>query len=282
MKQFLPAVLLVSFFTSCTTANFIQHTPSLVQSGTHTEKGEFTGRALYSTGSSSSNTVENSTGASPYQQVRGFQAQGSYAVDDHFAVQGSFMHSGEKGGSTENGVKSIVYDYNRNVAEAGLAFYQALGDKSNFYFELGGGAGLGSYKAKELSSLLVPGGRYYDHSVFKLYVQPSFYFISPNVHVQTGFKFASVNFNNIKSNYTSLEKQSRDLTLEPKLNTTVIDFFFRTDIYLPGLPWLGFSGQTQVSSELQKKFNTNINDNNYGIGVCFRFGELTEQKAKKN
>lgn len=88
---------LIIIFSSCTTAEFIQHTPTLVNSGMHTGKDQFTGRALYSSGSSTTNNVDNSAGASPYQSINGFQAQGSYSVASNLAIMGSHMYSGEKG-----------------------------------------------------------------------------------------------------------------------------------------------------------------------------------------
>ena len=103
---------LACFFSSCTTAEFIQHTPTLVHSGMHTGKDQFTGRALYSSGSSTNNSVNNSTGPSPYQSLNGFKAQGSYSVASNLAVMGSILHSGENGGSEENQVKTLVYNYN--------------------------------------------------------------------------------------------------------------------------------------------------------------------------
>jgi hypothetical protein len=266
--------------SSCHTAEFIQHTPALVNSGMHTDKDQFTGRALYSTGSSTSSSFENSNVASPYQQVRGVQAQGSFAADDHLAVQGAFMHSAEKGGSTQNGAKTIVYNYNRNVAEAGLAYFHSLGTESNFYFELGTGAGMGTYKATENPSVAVPGGRFYNHNVIKFYLQPLAYFVSPNIHMQIGFRFSVVNFNQIKSDYTQSERQFRDLPAGPKLSTTVVDYFFRTDIFPPGAEWIGLTTQLQLSTDLQKKYFSNMNDNNYGIGIIFRLSSSPKSKGK--
>lgn len=167
----------------------------------HTDKDQFTGRALYSSGGSTSNSVDNSTGPSPYQSVNGFQAQGSYSVAPNLAITGLFMHSGEKGGSEENQIKTLVYDYKRNVTEAGLAFFQPFSERKKFFVEVSAGTGFGKYRATELNSVLVPGGRYYNNNVFKLWFQPSFYFISPYVHISTGVKIASVNINSIKTNY---------------------------------------------------------------------------------
>lgn len=261
------------FFASCTTAEFIQHTPTLVHAGMHTDKNQFTGRALYSSGSSTNNSVDNSTGPSPYQSVNGFQAQASYSVAPQLAVMGSIMYSGEKGGSEENQVKTLVYDYKRNVTEAGLAFFQPLSDRKKFFFEAAAGTGFGKYKSTEQNSVLVPGGRFYDNNVFKLWLQPSFYFISPNIHISTGVKFASININSIQTNYTLTERESREITTAPKLRTSTTDWFFRTEIFIPGAEWIGFSAITQQTVESKQRFNSNINDSNYGVGIVLKLGQ---------
>ncbi len=264
---------LACFFSSCTTAEFIQHTPTLVHSGMHTGKDQFTGRALYSSGSSTNNSVDNSSGPSPYESINGFQAQGSYSVASNLAVMGSFMHSGEKGGSEENQVKTLVYNYNRNIAEAGLAFFQPFSDAKKFFVEVGAGTGFGKYRATEVSSTLVPGGRYYDNNVFKLWLQPSFYFISPHVHISTGVKIASISINDIKTNYTLLERSDREITTANSLRTTTTDWFFRTEVFIPGAEWIGFSAITQQTVDSKQRFNSNINDSNYGVGLVFRIGK---------
>ncbi len=264
---------IVCFFSSCTTAEFIQHTPTLVNSGMHTDKDQFTGRALYSSGSSTSNNVDNSSGPSPYQSVNGFQAQGSYSVAPNLAVMGSYMYSGEKGGSEENQIKTLVYNYKRNITEAGLAFFQPLSDQKKFFFEVGGGTGFGKYSATELNSVLVPGGRYYNNNVFKLWLQPSFYFVSPYVHISSGVKIASISINSIRTNYTLAERESREITTASKFNTTTTDWFFRTDVFIPGAEWIGFSAVVMTTTDTKKRFNYNINDSNYGIGVVVKLGK---------
>ncbi len=264
---------ILCFFASCTTAEFIQHTPTLVHSGMHTDKNQFTGRALYSSGSSTNNSVDNSTGPSPYQSLNGVQAQGSYSVAPNLAVTGSFMYSGEKGGSEENQVKTLVYDYKRNVTEAGLAFFQPFSDRKNFFFEAAAGTGFGKYRATEQNSTLVPGGRFYDNNVFKLWLQPSFYFISPYVHISTGVKIASIHINSIQTNYTLTERETREITTAPKLRTTTTDWFFRTEIFIPGAEWIGFSAITQQTVDSKRRFNSNINDSNYGLGIVLKLGQ---------
>lgn len=260
-------------FSSCTTAEFIQHTPTLVNSGMHTDKNQFTGRALYSSGSSTNNSLDNSTGPSPYESINGFQAQGSFSVASNLAVMGSYMHSGEKGGSEENQIKKLVYDYKRNVTEAGLAYFLPLSLEKKYFFEAAAGTGFGKYSAIELNSVLVPGGRYYNNNIFKLWLQPSFYFISPYVHISAGIKIAAIHVNAINTNYTLPEREAREITTASRLRTTTTDWFFRTEVFIPGAEWIGFSAVTQVTTEMKRSFNSNINDSNFGIGVVVKPGK---------
>ena len=278
MRTIILFALLAIFVASCTTAEFIQHTPTLANTGQHTGKGQINGKLLYSSGNSTSNSVVNSQGASPYEKVRGTQAQASFSVNNSLALQASFMHSSEQGGSKESGQTNIVYRYNRNVTEGGLAFYDNLNEQKTLFIELGAGTGLGSFKATEAASVLAPGGRYYNHNVFKLYLQPSVYFVSKNIYFTGGLKFSYISFNGIKTTYSDLERTNRSLTTGNSLNTTTLDFFTKADVFLTKVPWLGLNGQLLLSSDLGKKFNYNQTDNNFGIGLSFRFGQLNEEK----
>jgi hypothetical protein len=280
MRTVLFFLLTLYILSSCTTAEFIQHTPTLANTGQHTDKGQFTGRALYSTGSSTSNSVDNDQGPSPYESVNGFQAQGSYAVSKSLAIQSSFMHSGEKGGSEDGGTKTIVYNYDRNITEAGLAYFSPISKNKDLFVELGAGTGFGSYKATENASVLVPGGRFYNHNVLKVYLQPSIYYVSKNVQVSGGFKFSIIRFNDIVSDYSPAERETRALPANNNLSTNTLDFFAKADFFTNKLPWLGLHVQLLTSTDLKKQFNTNQNDNNMGLGLCFKFGEMLQQEKK--
>ena len=273
---FLTTVILLA---SCNTAEFIQHTPTLANSGQHTGKGELHGRLLYSSGNSTVNSVNNISDNSPYERVRGEQAQGSYSISDKLALQGLFMHSSEEGGSKgTSSQKTIVYKYNRNVTEGGVAFFDNLNQQKTVFIEIGTGAGFGKFKTTETNSLAAPGGRFYDHNVFKLYLQPSVYYASKNFGFATGFKFSYISFTDITTNYTDPERTSRSINTGNSLNTTTLDFFTKADIFLNKLPWLGFNGQILISNDLAKHFNYNQTDNNFGIGLSFRFGQLINEK----
>ena len=277
-KIILPACI-AFVFASCETASFIQHTPTLANTGQHTEKGELHGNLLYSSGSSTTNNISVSgSNDEPYEQVNGIQAKGSYSISNSLAIQSSYMHSSEKGGSINSNQKNIVYNYNRNITEAGLAFYENLNSNNSLFIEIGTGMGLGNNKATEVSSALVPGGRFYNHNIFKLYVQPSLYYVSKNFCVSVGGKLSHINFNDILTNYTTAERQNRSITTDNKLTTTTLDFFTKFDAFLTKLPWLGFNFQVLNSSDLGRKFNTNQNDNNIGFGLSFRFDKMSEKK----
>jgi hypothetical protein len=264
--------------TSCETAEFIQHTPTLANTGQHTGKDQLHGKILYSTGSSTSNSNDNTSGSSPYESVDGIQAQGSYSFASKFAFHSSYMHSSEKGGSENAGQKSIVYNYKRNITEAGLAFFDNIDKDNSFFVELAAGTGFGKFNATEVNSALVPGGRFYNHNVFKLYFQPSLYHASRNLGFTTGLKFSSISFSNINTNYTPGERESRSITTGSSLRATTVDFFVKTEVYLNQLPWLGLNAQFLYSSDLDKKFNYNQNDWNGGIGFSIRLDNLAGKK----
>lgn len=281
MRTFILTAIIAASISSCTTASFIQHTPTLANTGQHTGKDQFTGRALYSTGTSTTSSNKNTQGASPYQSVNGVQLQGSYSVSKSLAIQSSFMHSAEKGGSETGGSKTIVYNYNRNIAEFGLAYFNSISGSENFYGEVGVGAGIGSYKATENPSGLAPGGRFYNHNVSKIYIQPSIYYVSPNVHIAGGLKFSFLSFTSIKSDYSSDERITRSLPTGDKLSTNTLDYFVKAEFFTNNVPWLGISTQMLFSTDLQRKFNSRQNDNNYGVGLCFHFGDMNKSSKKK-
>jgi hypothetical protein len=278
MRFYLYLLAVALILSSCETAEFIQHTPTLANTGQHTGKDQLHGKILYSTGSSTSNSGDNTSGNNPYESVNGIQAQGSYSFSSKFAFHASYMHSSEKGGSENNGQKTIVYNYKRNITEAGLAFFDNIDKDNSFFVEVAAGTGFGKFKTTEVSSLLVPGGRFYDHNVFKLYIQPSLYYASRNLGILAGTKFSSINFGNISTSYSSLERSNRSITTGSSLNTTTLDFFMKTDVYLNQLPWLGFNAQFLYSSDLKKRFNYNQNDWNMGVGLSFRLDNLSGKK----
>ncbi len=264
---------------SCTTAEFIQHTPTLANSGHHTGKGEFTGRAMYSSGGSTVNGHSSRQEETPYENMNGLQAQGSYSITKNVAVQGSFMYSAEQGGSTKNGNRNIIYNYKRNIAEAGLAWFAPVNNKETFYFEMAGGAGIGKYKSTEAASQSAQGGRFYNNNVTEFFIQPSFYSVTENgnFYGAAGVKIANINFNNIATNYSITEKESREITTTGKLNTQTFGVFTRLEVFTNKLPWLGVSLQGMFTHDMGQRFNLNFNDSNGGIGLCIRPG----RKSKK-
>lgn len=278
MRYLLLSSIIIFALSSCETAEFIQHTPTLANTGQHTGKDQLHGRLLYSTGSSTSNSGSNTLNTDPYESVNGVQAQASYSISGKLALQSSFMHSAEKGGNDNSGQTVVVYNHKRTVTEAGLAFFDNLGNDNSFFIELAAGTGFGKFNSKEANSAIAPGGRFYDHNVFKLYAQPSVYYSSPSFCVNMGLKFSSINFSNISTNYTDLERSNRSINTGSSLHTTTLDFFMKADAYLKQLPWLGFNAQFLYSSDLQKKFNYNQTDWNAGFGLSFRLDGLSKKK----
>lgn len=259
---------------SCNTVKFIQHTPTLANTGQHTARNQLHGKLLYSSGNSSANSSDINGLGDNNESIHGLQAQASYSISNSLALQSSFMHSSEKGASLRNSLTSrpekIDYNYKRNITEGGLAYYKNLNAKKSFFIELAVGTGFGSYKATEANSVIVPGGRFYDHNVFKLYFQPSVYYASSNIVVSVGGKFSSINFNNIKTNYTSQEREARSITTDNKLNISTFDFFMKADFYPAKLPRVGLNLQMLTTTDLQPNYYLNQNDFNVGIGLSFR------------
>ncbi len=278
MRFILFSVVVVCTFSSCEIAEFIQHTPTLANTGQHTGKDQLHGKVLYSTGSSTSNSGNTIDGTNPYESVNGIQGQGSYSFHSKFAFHASFMHSSEKGGSETNGQKNIVYNYKRNITETGFTFFDDLNKANSLFFELAAGTGFGKFNASEVSSILAPDGRFYNHNVFKLYLQPSFYYASRNLCMAAGTKFSAIKFSSISTNYTSNERTTRSINNGTSLQTNTLDFFMKTDVYLNQIPWLGFNVQFLYSSDIKKKFNYNQNDWNTGIGLSFRLDKLNVKK----
>ena len=263
---------------SCDTARFIQHTPTLANTGQHTDEGQLHGKVLYSSGSSSVNSVDLNSTDNPYQLIQGLQLQGSYSFRKKMAFQLSHMYSAEKGGSDISGQKTVIYRYKRNVTEAGISFFDNIDPQQHLFVELAGGLGFGKYNATEISSLLAPGGRFYDHNVFKVYLQPAMYATSKNFGLALGFKFSSVNFGNISTNYSSDERTDRFITTASSLHTTTMDYFMKGNLFLNKLPWLGLNAEFLWSTDLGKNFSGAQNDWNTGIGLAFRFDYLSKKK----
>ncbi len=274
MKIFISLIFLLLLLASCNTPSFIHHTPALANVGGHTDGKQFTGRLLYGTGRSNVNVSGGYLDDfdNVYEHVNGVQAQGSYSVSPNFAIQASFMHSSESAGTRET-PKRKVYDYSRNIIEAGAAYFHALGKDKTFFFELSAGGGFGGYKANGYFIDGAADKRFYNHNVSKFYFQPSVYWAENKSTIAFGARLSSLRFSGINTNYSLFEKEIRGIPdAGSSFSAFTIDYFLKGDIFFKKTHRAGLTLDVMLGTEPSGKFNSQIIDKRYGIGVIIKLG----------
>ncbi len=268
MKTFLWFAVTGILLSSCGSPQFIQHTPTLVNDGTHTGKGQLKATSLYSTGSSSSN---NSLGAGVYDRVNGIQLQGSFSFAKNWSAQGAFMHSTESAGQQKVDVPLVeTYRHWRNIAEPGISYFSAFNPQSDFYYSLGVGTGFGRYRSIEN---LTTATRYYNSNIFKFYFQPILYWTKSRTTISLGTKFSTLSFNSIKSNYTQEERTRRNLSFVDKKNPFTMDLSLRAEWMFGKTIPLGLVFQIQACNDISGRITEQYTNSNYGIGLVFKAGK---------
>jgi hypothetical protein len=207
--NFIKRVLYCSFFalilTSCNfTAPLIQHTPPLASIASHTNKGELITAGYYKTAHDIRNFGTNdSSRKGYYQKVNGLQAQSSYAITNSIALSSSYMYSKESNGFVvPTGKDSGIFNYRRNLGELGISFYNPISANSQWYSSIGFGIGYGNNKTTENRNNNITSNSFYNHDIFKVYIQPSIYTISENNHLILGVKVSMIQFKNVKTSYS--------------------------------------------------------------------------------
>ncbi len=278
-KNKLQYLFILHFFIACKfTAPLVQHTPTLVQMATPTQKANFGVGANYTTGKDAYSKINIINPVNYRQNINGLQLQGYYAITDKIALNATSNFSFEKNLNKNDSVSnrnfdtisSNTFNYNRKVTEVGVIFYKNILTK-NLFGSIGIGAGLGKNKTNE--SLVTKNNTYtynYNHNIIYPYIQPSLYYSDSLFMVHTAAKFSLVNFNNYTTNYTATDKTRRLLTTNSNLNSIMIDLNLGVAIFPRSLKGVGIQLQGSISINTNETFNSNYNLINAGIGIVYK------------
>jgi hypothetical protein len=273
IKRIFYSILFALLLISCNfTAPLIQHTPPLATVATHTNKGELITAGYYKTANDIRNFGTNdSSRKGYYQKVNGLQVQSSYAINNSVALSSSYMYSKETNGFVlPSGRDSGLFNYKRNLGELGISFYNPLSPNSKWYSSIGMGIGYGNNKTTENRNSTITPTNFYNHDIYKIYFQPSFYNVTQNGHLVLGVKVSMIQFKNVKTSYTAEQRSRKRLFALNSSSNLLADFYCEYIYYIKTLPWLGVQTQFLFSTDLSKKLSYNHNNINAGVGLCIR------------
>jgi hypothetical protein len=156
------------------------------------------------------------------------------------------------------------------LGELGISFYNPISANSQWYSSIGFGIGYGNNKTTENRNNNITSNSFYNHDIFKVYIQPSIYTISENNHLILGVKVSMIQFKNVKTSY-SLEQRSRKRLFALNSSSNLLaDFYCQYIYYIKTLPWIGVQTQFLFSTDLSKKLSYNHNNVNMGVGLCIK------------
>jgi hypothetical protein len=252
-------------------APLVQHTPTLANMATHTKEKELVGSVSYSTGKDFRNGLFSSNNDSAYNQaISGIQIQSSYSIKSNIALFANYMSSNEENKTSYVLPPNNKYNYKRNRAEIGISFFNKMDDSKKFYSSIGIGFGLGKSEANEYLNAAILPNYFYNHNIISAYLQPTLYWVLTQLHIAIGMKMSFINFNNVITNYTSIEKTTRKLFTENSSNNFTVDYSLKFAYFLKQFPAIGLQYQAMLTSDLSRKFQSNHNGLNMGVGLCFK------------
>ncbi len=261
----LPCFLCVALFWACTSPRYV-YTPSAVNNPFLTAKGDGEIHAMYSTSAASGES--GSSGSS----INGLDLMGSYALSDHFAIQGHYFFRGEKDSYTLSwpyeGLDGTV-KCKRNEVQLGLGGFIPLGVGKTVVFSGWAGVGFGGTSMDEFrgSGNGSAGDLgFFDYKTTRLYFQPSINFIVSE-YFKAGFvtKINSIKFSGVNTSFNPTQIIERVLD---NLNGNSISVF-EAGYNLS----FGFRGMNNVLFTNQLTFcgssgYYDIRPLNFSLGLC--------------
>ena len=261
------AILIACTFSSCTLFRFA-YSPTIQQIPAFKEKNE--SRVVASATSTLAGT-ENS-----------YSLQGAYAVTDHFALtaawNGSLRSQDELTTSSGNNTTTEVVKYNRCSAEFGAGIFYPISKDKQVFFELYGGYGFGTNDIKDNMATNSGGDGFHNSKTNRFYFQPSVSFHpGNNFTITPAFRFTSIGYTDIKTNYDNNELESYQLLDIARKRLFFVEPALMTSFGFESAPW--FRIQAQINgSMLTGSSNTNYRSNYFSVG--FQFDPVKAIKKK--
>lgn len=154
------------------------------------------------------NTVKSNV--STTGKARGFDAQGAYAVSNHWAVQLNYFNRKERNaGDFDNNLRdSTVINYRRNLTEIAAGYFHQLDENKQVMFQVFAGAGFGKFSftddGRDYNG--VYRSRFHQSNITKIFIQPALMIRSKgNFAASLSSRHSIIYFKNIKTDYTNTE-----------------------------------------------------------------------------
>lgn len=217
------------------------------------------------------------------QQTGGLDMQGAMAVSKRWAVQSAFIYRKETnhGNTVLNNGDSTIVRYKRMVFEAGAGYFNRIANNANYFFQVFGGIGLGSFKFTDIGRMSGDPNysRYHHAGVFKCYIQPAIYVSASKFPVSTSLssRFTLLKLHDVKTNYTSDEQSGFLLEYVDKQPYMFWEPAVAITVGSKKLP-VSLSGQMGYSFLISEKF-IDYRSLNLSIGASLTLSKKLKTKA---
>jgi hypothetical protein len=217
-------------------------------------------------------------------KVRGFDVQGAYAINKHWAMQVNYFNRTERNaGNFDAGARdSVVLNYKRNLIEIGGGYFQALNNNKLTILQIFAGAGFGksNFTDDGRDRNNVYRSKFHNMNVIKLFIQPAFMVRNKaNFSATFSSRNSLIFFKNINTDYdaTELDRYKLDsLTISPRLfwePAVVNNFGFKK------LPGLQLEFQLGFSFLMSRRF-VDYRSFNFSAGLIFDVPKLFAVKKQ--
>jgi hypothetical protein len=246
-----------------------------------TKKGDSKLAFNYSFNPTASTAKEN---VSTKGKARGFDLQGAYAVNNHWAVQLNYFNRTERNtGDFDAGARdSVVINYNRNLIEIGGGYFNALNNNKLSIVQIFAGVGFGKSNFTDVGrdQNNVYRSRFHNMDVTKIFIQPAF-MVKGKKNFAAAFssKFSLLFFKNINTDYNAVELDRYkldSLTISPRIfwePAVVNNFGFKK------LPGLQLEFQLGFSFLMSRRF-VDYRSFNFSAGLIFDVPKLFAVKKQ--
>ncbi|MEO8861723.1 MAG: hypothetical protein ABI358_09885 [Ginsengibacter sp.] len=259
---------------SCSSNRYI-YSASTPNNPYFTKKGQSKLTGYYS--SSSEDLLTN-------KYADGWDLQGAYAIDKHWALTAAYFNRREKDVYNQDDYNgpfdSSVITYRRNLFEFGGGYFIPLNAKKTITFNFFGGMAFGKFSFNDngLDGNMANYSRYHTSHISKWFFQPSINFM-PGRYVRISFTLKSsyVHYGNIRTSYSATELQYFSLDNLANRTLNFIEPAWDFQFGLPKFPWVKLDmAVSGVSSPPIHQLD--VRANNTSIGLSFDFSKMGKSK----
>lgn len=274
MRLLLLLFIIIICFSSCSTYRYV-YTASPANNPVFANKGESKLAGYYSSADD---------GSSNNTYAHGPDVQAAYALTDHWAITGSYMHRNERDvyGFNNNIFNFSQVDYKRNLTELGGGYFMGINRKKTITINMFGGYGKGkfSFSDEGLDKDSLAYRRYHQSNISRWYLQPSINFLPGQyIRITYALKFTFIKYNNIRTDYSADELDYFALSHLGGQSLNFTEPSLSLQVGVPQIPWLKIDAIFGGILFRNQIFTRDIRSSNASIGLTMDVTKIG--KAKK-